>query len=217
MTKDSREAFTAAIEPHFTRLYRLAYRLTGSKSDAEDLLQDVLTKLYQRRDELSSIRELAPWLGRVLYNQFVDSRRRYGRQGLRLVGNDLDTALAEPPAAAPESEPLHGAERSEQLSTLQAALSRLSEEHRVVLLMHDSEGYKLVEIQELTGTPIGTLKSRLHRARARLRTLLAPAAPASGAAPDGDPEACSTESGTDGTFSASASCKPVDGVGNDAL
>ena len=53
-----------------------------------------------------------------------------------------------------------------------AALARLSEEHRVVVLLHDTEGYKLEEIQDLIGTPIGTIKSRLHRARARLREIL---------------------------------------------
>jgi RNA polymerase sigma-70 factor (ECF subfamily) len=55
---------------------------------------------------------------------------------------------------------------------LDRALARLSDDHRLVVLLHDTEGYQLNEIQELTGTPIGTLKSRLHRARARLRELL---------------------------------------------
>ena len=55
---------------------------------------------------------------------------------------------------------------------LDNALRQLSEEHRLVVLLHDTEGYKLNEIQELTGTPVGTLKSRLHRARARLREIL---------------------------------------------
>ena len=55
---------------------------------------------------------------------------------------------------------------------LDNALAQLSDEHRIVVLLHDSEGYKLTEIQELTGTPVGTVKSRLHRARARLREIL---------------------------------------------
>ena len=176
MNDDSREAFAAAIEPHFTRLYRLAYRLTGSKADAEDLLQDVLIKLYERRTELSSIRDLSPWLGRVLYNQFVDDGRRYRRNPLRLVASARDRVDDNPVddiPALPDDEPLAGAQQHQQLDALQKALARLSEEHRAVLLMHDSEGYKLSEIQELTGVPVGTVKSRLHRARARLRELLA--------------------------------------------
>ena len=55
---------------------------------------------------------------------------------------------------------------------LDSALQKLSDEHRLVVLLHDTEGYKLKEIEELTGTPVGTLKSRLHRARARLREIL---------------------------------------------
>ena len=55
---------------------------------------------------------------------------------------------------------------------LDAALQKLSEDHRIVVLLHDTEGYKLEEIQDLTGVPVGTIKSRLHRARARLRQIL---------------------------------------------
>jgi RNA polymerase sigma-70 factor (ECF subfamily) len=69
-------------------------------------------------------------------------------------------------------DPLRDNERREQILALDAALSQLSDEHRVVVLLHDTEGYKLDEIHQLTGTPVGTLKSRLHRARARLRDIL---------------------------------------------
>ena len=55
---------------------------------------------------------------------------------------------------------------------LDKALEQLSDEHRIVVLLHDTEGYKLKEIEELTGVPVGTVKSRLHRARARLREIL---------------------------------------------
>jgi RNA polymerase sigma-70 factor (ECF subfamily) len=55
---------------------------------------------------------------------------------------------------------------------LDNALNTLSDEHRLVVMLHDCEGYKLLEIQEVTGTPVGTLKSRLHRARARLKEIL---------------------------------------------
>ena len=68
--------------------------------------------------------------------------------------------------------PERNSERLDDINRLDAALNELSEKHRIVVLLHDSEGYKLKEIQEFTGDPIGTLKSRLHRARARLRELL---------------------------------------------
>ena len=63
-------------------------------------------------------------------------------------------------------------ERRQRFEALDTALAQLSEEHRIVVLLHDTEGYKLKEIQDLTGIPVGTIKSRLHRARARLKEIL---------------------------------------------
>jgi RNA polymerase sigma-70 factor (ECF subfamily) len=166
------EHFEALLRPHVDKLYRLAYRLTGEVADAEDLVQDVLIKVYGRRDELSSLESLAPWLGRVLYNRFVDHTRQFSRQRLRTVAmdhaTDLSAASLRSDLAGPEAE----AELAHDISRLRRALPKLSQEHRTVLLMHDSEGYKLTEIQAITGVPTGTLKSRLHRARARLRDLV---------------------------------------------
>ena len=173
MTGDPTAAeFEALIRPHLDRLYRLAYRLTSTTPDAQDLVQDVLVKLYPRRDELSSINDLTPWLSRVLYNQFVQQTRRYRSQGLRVVpesdGDPMDSL------AGPAEDPAEVAQRAFDITEVQVALTKLSEEHRTVLLMHDAEGYKLHEIQTITGTPLGTLKSRLHRARARLREVISP-------------------------------------------
>lgn len=178
MTEGSRDppGFEQLVAPYLPRLYRLAYRFTGQVADAEDLLQDVLTKLYERRDELSSIEELGPWLSRVLYNQFIDRRRLYARKRLRLVGavgagdGAPDDVLGN--LESPEPGPSAAAAQAIDITQLTKALAELSLEQRTVLLMHDAEGYKLIEIQRITGIPVGTLKSRLHRARARVRALL---------------------------------------------
>lgn len=169
------DRFDALLRPEIDRLYRLAYRLTNDVADAEDLVQDVLVKVYERRDELTSIDVLGPWLGRVLYNRFVDNHRRYARKRVRTVSIDAagpegdSDGLALP---SPDAGPDVLAAREFDITALAAALDRLSLDHRSVLLMHDAEGYKLEEIQTITGSPLGTLKSRLHRARARLRGLL---------------------------------------------
>ena len=84
-TKDQHASFDALIRPYLDRLYRLSYRLAGSKDEAEDLFQDVLIKIYPRMDELIDIDEPGSWLCRVLYNHFVDNRRRYQRQRLVVV------------------------------------------------------------------------------------------------------------------------------------
>ena len=170
------QQFDTLLRPHLDRLYRLAYRLTGAVSDAEDLVQDLLVKLYQRRGELTSITDLAPWLSRVLYNQFVDSRRRSRRERLSLVANDA-TRNGTPDLITSAPDPGPGPEKSAthefDIRRLQAAIECLSDEHKMVILLHDSEGYTLVEVHRITGVAVGTLKSRLHRARARLRQLLA--------------------------------------------
>lgn len=165
------ELFQRLLRPHMERLYRLSFRLTGNRPDAEDLFQEVLTRMFARLEELAGLADPGPWLCRVLYNQFVDDRRRYARRRLVSVSED---AL---PGATIDSvaDPRPDATSPEQLfdiNRLQAAIEQLSDEHRLVVMLHDAEGYKLEEIQSITGDPIGTVKSRLHRARARLRDLL---------------------------------------------
>ena len=184
------DRFTALLTPHLPALFRLSYRLTGRRADAEDLLQDMLAKLFERGAELSSIRDLRPYLARVLYNRFVDDRRRYRRRVLTLVdgsGRGRETVSREDPAA--------DAERSERDACLQRALARLSDDHRIVVLLADAEGHTLAEIEAMTDVPLGTLKSRLHRARARLRELLE----------------------ADGTFSAVPTCSASEGARRDAM
>jgi RNA polymerase sigma-70 factor (ECF subfamily) len=191
---DHAEPFEVLLRPHLDQMYRLAYRFTGQRADAEDLVQDTLVKLYRRRDELSSIRELKPWLGRVLFNQFIDNKRGYGRQALHLVDSTIEPDTTAAPASA-RLEPDIASAREEATAELIQALAQLSEEHRIVLVLHDVEGYKIKEIQELTGVPVGTIKSRLHRARGRLREILA----------------------SEGTFSDTSACNSMDGVKTDAV
>lgn len=173
-TTDSEQtgSFDKLLRPHLERLYRLAFRLAGNRAEAEDLFQDVLTKLYVRLDDLLDVDEPGPWLRRVMYNHFVDNRRRYARQRLVMVEEGrlpAQSVEAMPGDACPQRD----AERADNIIRLEAALDKLSAEHRQVVLLHDTEGYKLEEIHKLTGDPVGTIKSRLHRARSRLRELLA--------------------------------------------
>ena len=167
----SSHAFDQLIRPHFDRLFRLAYRLTGSTPEAEDLFQELLIKAFGKLDVLADIEEPGSWLSRVMYNLFVDQHRRFARQRMHIVaesqlpGDGLESL-------AGGDDPVANNERRQRLECLDAALQQLSEEHRLVVLLHDTEGYKIKEIQELTGTPAGTVKSRLHRARARLCEIL---------------------------------------------
>ena len=159
------------MRPHLERLYRLAWRLTGRKAEAEDLFQELLIRAYGKLDKLVNIDEPGSWLARVMYNLFIDERRRFARRRLHTVeeGELSGDGLAGLPGA---EDPVHDVQRLQRLERLDAALSQLSDEHRAIVLLHDTEGYKLSEIHELMNIPVGTVKSRLHRARARLREIL---------------------------------------------
>lgn len=168
---ENASSYERLVRPHLERLFRFAWRLTGSRPEAEDLFQDVLVKAFDRLPELAMIAAPGSWLCRVMYNHFVDNTRRFARR--RLVNIDesqLQEGTIE--SLSGDLDPVRDAEREQCVMQLDRALSALGDDYRLVLLMHDVEGYKLTEIQDITGHPIGTIKSRLHRARARLRDLL---------------------------------------------
>ena len=171
--RNAASKFEELMRPQVEFLHRLAWRFTGSVADAEDLVQDVLLKLYPRREELAGIEQLRPWLAKVLYRQYVDFARRQARapfsalaEGEQDEGNPLDAV------AATEDGPDAHAERGEWRDRILAALGQLNPEQRAVVVMHDVEGYSLEELEPLLEAPLGTLKSRLHRARQRLRAHL---------------------------------------------
>lgn len=164
--------FDDLMRPQVDFLYRLAWRFTGSVADAEDLVQDVLLKLYPRSAELARIEQLRPWLARVLYRQFIDDIRRRGRSPPSAAADPEAGDGDAPEAAAQEEGPEARAERGELRNRILAALDGLGAEQRAVVVMHDVEGYSLEELEPILQAPLGTLKSRLHRARRRLRALL---------------------------------------------
>jgi RNA polymerase sigma factor (sigma-70 family) len=175
-TGDAAE-FERLMREHVPSLYRAAYRWTGAVDRAEDLVQQLLVRLYPRLAELRQLDRVRPWALRVMYRLFVDEHRRERASPVQF---GMDPA-ADPEVPAGEDDawidPGPGpAELTEQELTqerLIRAWERLGEEHRVVLSLHDIEDYTLPELAQIMDIPLGTLKSRLHRARARLRELLA--------------------------------------------
>lgn len=172
--RDPTSDFEALVGPHVDHLYRMAYRFTGRQEEAEDLVQDLLVKLYPRVEELNRVEQLRPWLTRVLYNQFVDQHRKSSRLRLWGSGDDPEDNRGDPFDRLPSEDPDPEATTQERFTRaqLEGALAKLSGEHRAVLALHDMEGYTLVEMASILEVPTGTLKSRLHRARARIRDLL---------------------------------------------
>ena len=166
-SKNPQTQFEQLLKPHLVHLYRLAYHYTGSREDAEDLVQDLLLKLYPRLDEMLRIDQLSPWLKRILYNQFVDGFRKRQRSPVDLAAADnlFDYYHSDGPGPAQQANSELTRER------LNRALRQLNDEQRLVILLHDAEGYSLQEIGQMTGVADGTLKSRLNRGRKKLRQM----------------------------------------------
>jgi RNA polymerase sigma-70 factor (ECF subfamily) len=163
--ESEQERFAALIQLHYQVLYRAAYRLTRSEVDAEDLVQEVCVRAYPRLVEVERLEHPRGWLLRVLYRLFVDLRRRYERKNVRAIDENEEFVSGEP--SPPEE-----AERALDRWRIEDAWRHMNPEQRLLLVLHDVEGYSLAEIQSLTGLKEGTIKSRLHRARVRLGRLL---------------------------------------------
>jgi RNA polymerase sigma factor (sigma-70 family) len=154
------------VRQHSARVYRLAYRLTGNSHDAEDLTQEVFVRVFR---SLSSYTPgtFEGWLHRITTNLFLDMARR--RQRIRFEGLGDESAQwlsgAEPtPAQAFDDRHLDG--------DIQAALKALAPEYRAAVVLCDIEGLSYEEIAETLGVKLGTVRSRIHRGRAQLRTAL---------------------------------------------
>jgi RNA polymerase sigma-70 factor (ECF subfamily) len=169
--------FEQLLREHVPALYRSAFRWTGTVDRAEDLVQELLVRLYPKLPELRGLERVRPWVLRVMYRMFVDQVRRERHSPLRFRGESQpDSDLSDEQGDESIDASAGTEELAEQEFTqdrVVAAWEQLGEEHRVVLSMHDIEDYSLPELSQIMEVPIGTLKSRLHRARAKLRGLLA--------------------------------------------
>lgn len=162
--------FDVLLRPHLAQLYRFAYRLCMDKHQSEDLLQDLLVKLYPRMNELAEIQNLRSWLERSLYNLYIDSFRRNKRNPVQLGDEEYQDALNITPTLV--DNPESSLEEQQLMKRIQHCLGRLNDDQRQLIGLHDIEGYTLPELAAILDTPVGTLKSRLHRAREKLKQSL---------------------------------------------
>jgi len=179
-------SFEQLVRPHLEHLYRLAYRFTGTADRAEDLIQDLLVRIYPRCDELSQIDRPRSWLARVMYRMFIDQVRREARAPeVPIVDTGLmaDEPGGESDPYAGVADPAPGPEEAAELrfdqERLAVAWEQLSPDHRALLALFDIEGYSLQELETMLEIPRGTIKSRLHRARERLAALVRDMEPSS--------------------------------------
>lgn len=171
---ESPDAFENLLAPHIEHLYHLAYRFTGNTTSAEDLLQDVLIKVFSKSDALRTYDNPGAWMARVMYHEYVDEWRRSRHQPKpwsTLVDEELDSVERVPDDTL-RANPERQVANTELRNRLVAGLARLNADQRAILVLHDVEEYTLEECAAIISEPIGTCKSRVFRARARLRGFL---------------------------------------------
>jgi len=160
----TQQRFEVQVSPHLESLYKQAFRYVGNRTDAEDLIQDVLLEAFEKRQNLKAVNNVGSWLNRCLYHRFVDryrSAKRLPEQldvhstelQAQLIGDSLD-------------------ESSYFAQQLLEGIERLSFEQQSAIKLHDLCGHSLAEISGIMQMPIGTLKSHLHRGRKQLQKQL---------------------------------------------
>jgi RNA polymerase sigma-70 factor (ECF subfamily) len=152
------------IDAHYEQLYRYAYRLSGNASDAEDLVQETFGKAMRKMEQLRNPERVKPWLYRILRNLYLHRVRDEKRR--RIVPME---SLGDLPGRESEATGVGALDPQR----LQAALDELDETFRTPLILFYFEGFSYREIAEQMDLPIGTVMSRLARAKSYLKTQLA--------------------------------------------
>ena len=154
------------VRQHSARVYRLAYRLTGNTHDAEDLTQEVFVRGFRSTPSYTP-GTFEGWLHRITTNLFLDMARR--RQRIRFEGlaDDAVGLLRDD-----EPTPAQAFDARHLDTDVQAALEALAPEYRAAVVLCDIEGLSYEEIAATLGVKLGTVRSRIHRGRAQLRTAL---------------------------------------------
>ncbi len=189
VTTDVVPGWAEIVTEHSARVYRLAYRLTGNRHDAEDLTQETFVRVFRSLGTYQP-GSFEGWLHRITTNLFLDDVRRRRRVRIDPWGDGTDRLVDPDGAATPE----RGFEHGNLDTDVQRALDALPPEFRAAVVLCDMEGLSYEEIGVTLGIKLGTVRSRIHRGRAQLREALAHRAPLRGA--DAPADAGDDASGT---------------------
>ncbi|WP_293781712.1 RNA polymerase sigma factor SigE [uncultured Aeromicrobium sp.] len=154
------------VEEHSAQVYRLAYRLTGNRQDAEDLMQDVFVRVFNSLDSYEP-GNFAGWVHRITTNLFLDKARKAQRHKTHPLFDGAEERM--PSADVLPEYVVHDAGFDPDI---EAALAALPREFRVAVVLCDVEGLSYEEISDVLGVKLGTVRSRIHRGRAQLRAAL---------------------------------------------
>jgi RNA polymerase sigma-70 factor (ECF subfamily) len=173
--REELEAFEVLIQRYGRRIYNIAYRMAGNDADAKDLTQEAFIRIFRAFRRINPDASLESWLYRIVSNLYIDMLRR--RPKVRIESLDAPVMTAKGGEIQREVPDEHADPAVEVLNTqldagVQRALLALSPDLRAVVVLSDIEGYSYEEIGMILRVPVGTVKSRLHRARRTLQERL---------------------------------------------
>lgn len=175
-TAEELARYDGIVQRYTRHVYNIAYRMTGNEADARDLSQEAFLRVYRALRRVQPGAPLESWLYRIVSNLYIDLLRRRPRVRVESLDAPIDTPRGEMvrefPDAAANPEAVF--EREHIDGAIQEALGTLSAELRMVVILSDIEGFAYEEIAAMLRVPLGTVKSRLHRARQVLQQRLRP-------------------------------------------
>jgi len=169
-------AFDALVQKHQARAYQYAFRLTRNPDDAADVVADAFVRVYRALQTFKGDSAFTTWLYRIETNCFLDMRKKKNARPTTSLDSALNLGDGEVELQVEDHSPTaqDEAERSQRMSAVEEAVQKLPEYQKAMIIMYHAESMSYEEIAEALNLPIGTVKSRLNRARLSLRQLLEP-------------------------------------------
>jgi RNA polymerase sigma-70 factor (ECF subfamily) len=166
--QDSAEAWRELVRRVSPMVYRLSLRMLRSTDEAQDACQEVFLRIHRSFDTYDATRPLAPWVGRITYNVCLRRLTKVSRKKSLTTDPEEIARVSDTGNPGPEVQ----AAGKEAQEILEEALMRLSAQDQALVDLRYREGLSDAEVAEATGMPVGTVKTRLHRARGKLRKML---------------------------------------------
>ncbi|HEX2866318.1 MAG TPA: sigma-70 family RNA polymerase sigma factor [Ignavibacteriales bacterium] len=155
--------------PHMNALYNFALRMTGNSDDADDLVQETLLKAFRFFDKFEKGTNCKAWLFRILKNSYINDYRKHSKEPSKVDYEDIENFYENIKSSDVKSDHLVEDVYNNLLDDdISSAISSLPEDFRTVIILSDIEGFTYEEIADFVDCPIGTVRSRLHRARKML-------------------------------------------------
>ncbi|MEO7453926.1 MAG: sigma-70 family RNA polymerase sigma factor [Fimbriimonadales bacterium] len=171
--RGDRDAINQLVLKYQARAYQFAYRLTGNQDDASDLVAEAFVRVYTALPRFRRDAQFTTWLFRIVTNCFLDAKKKVDRKPTDQLEDTWLDANSQSTIVEQEN-PTDAVERSERENVLQKGIEALPEHQRVMIVMFHVENLSYEDIAATLDLPIGTVKSRLNRARLALREILEP-------------------------------------------